>query len=274
VEQREVNLLPRQNCHEVAQRGEDGHAGAPTFEIASTEEGGLAHDIERGHARSQLTLHRLCNDETKIMRHAVFEALPPIGSGIAVPELGLDPDFGAADLDRAGRDVIGPEIERAPARKIEARVVPVAGQDAVVHAATLEREAHMRAAVVERVDAIAVADEEDRAVRPAHDEPSFALELLERACILEFDAHDRISLLPFILVIPHAAGLFWILRPAHPITQPLRYSPAGSRQQALLATSIAMAVRILKQSMGIWNGSWLDIRSSRTSCTARGGRMR
>ena len=86
-----------------------------------------------------------------------------------------------AHLDGTGRHVVGPQIEGAAARQIEAGVMPMAGQDAVLDAAAVERKTHMRAAIVEREDTPAVVDEEDRPMRPAHDEPPLGLQLLKAA---------------------------------------------------------------------------------------------
>jgi hypothetical protein len=68
--------------------------------------------------------------------------------GIGMSKRGLHPHFAVADLDRAGRHVVGPRVERAAACEIEPRVVPVAGQDTVLDAAALERKTHMRTAIV------------------------------------------------------------------------------------------------------------------------------
>src|SRR5262245_66254702 len=46
-------------------------------------------------------------------------------------------------------------------------------------AAALEREAHMRATIVEGEEAPAVVDDEDRTMAAVHDEPSLRLQLLE-----------------------------------------------------------------------------------------------
>jgi hypothetical protein len=47
-------------------------------------------------------------------------------------------DFIPAQFDCAGWYVIRPEIKGTPARKIEPRVMPVAGQNAVLDASTVE----------------------------------------------------------------------------------------------------------------------------------------
>src|SRR5262245_37263687 len=70
------------------------------------------------------------------------------------------------------------------------------GQDAVLDAAALEREAHVRAPIVEGKDATAVVDDEDRTMATVHDEPPLALQLLEAARQHKFLArrvHERTS---------------------------------------------------------------------------------
>ena len=64
-------------------------------------------------------------------------------------------------------------------------MVPGAGQDAVLNASTLEREAHMRAAVVYDRDPATIIDDEDWAVRTVQDQPSLGLQLDEPAGVHE-----------------------------------------------------------------------------------------
>ena len=115
------------------------------------------------------------------MGQAVLEATAPMAQGIDVTERRLDPDLAVTHLNRAGRDIIGPEIEGAAARQIEARVMPMAGEDAVLDAAAIERKAHMRAAVVEREDAFRVINHQDRGMAAMQHEPTLGLQLGETA---------------------------------------------------------------------------------------------
>jgi hypothetical protein len=55
------------------------------------------------------------------------------------------------------------------------------GQGAVLDAAAIKGKAHMRAAIVEREDTTFVVDDEDRSMRPVHDQPPLRLQLLEAA---------------------------------------------------------------------------------------------
>ena len=59
-----------------------------------------------------------------------------------------------------------PQIKGTATREIEAGVVPVAGQGAVLDAAAIQRKAHMRAAIVEREDTIFVVDDKYRSMWP------------------------------------------------------------------------------------------------------------
>ena len=120
------------------------------------------------------------------MRQTVRKPLAPMRDGIGMPECRLHPDLAVAHLDGAGRRVVRPQVERAAAFKVEAGVVPVTGQDAVLDAAAVEREAHMRAPIVEGEDAIAVPDDEDRTMTAAHDKPSLRLQLLQASRKREF----------------------------------------------------------------------------------------
>ena len=52
-------------------------------------------------------------------------------------------------------------IEGAAAREVEPRVMPVAGDQAAFDGAAVEREAHVRAAVLDREDVVAVREHDD-----------------------------------------------------------------------------------------------------------------
>jgi hypothetical protein len=60
-------------------------------------------------------------------------------------------------------------------------MVLVAGQNAVLDAATIEWEAHMRAAIVEREHVPALVHEENRAMSAVHNKPPLSFQLLKAA---------------------------------------------------------------------------------------------
>ena len=102
-----------------------------------------------------------------------------------------------AHLDREGRRVVRPEIESAAAFEVEAGVVPMTGQDPVLDAAPVEREAHVRATVVEGVDAPAVIDDEDWAMGAMHDDPPLRFHLFEGPCMCKVRVrHVHVRTLP------------------------------------------------------------------------------
>ena len=115
------------------------------------------------------------------MGEAVVEPSAPMRGRVGIAERGLHPHFQVAHFDGTSRHVVGPQIKGAAACQIEASVVPVAGQDAILDAAAVERKPHVWTAIVECEDALTVVNHEDRTMRPAHDEPPLGLQLLEAA---------------------------------------------------------------------------------------------
>ena len=96
-------------------------------------------------------------------------------------EFSPDPYLPTAHFDRAGRYIVRPEIEGAAARKIEPRMMPVAGQNAILHAATIEWKAHVRTPVVQGVHSILFFDDQDRSMIAMDNQPTLALQLLRPA---------------------------------------------------------------------------------------------
>src|SRR5919205_2015069 len=101
-----------------------------------------------------------------------------MGRGIAVTERHLHPDLAIAQLDRADRYIVRPQVKGATTLDVEAGVMPMAGQDAILDAAAVERKAHMRTAVVDGEDASTVIDDEDWEVIATHDQASLGLQFL------------------------------------------------------------------------------------------------
>jgi hypothetical protein len=120
-------------------------------------------------------MHGLGDDEAEVVGETVGKPLTPVRGGIGMAERGLHPDFAVTQFDREDRYVVCPKIKGTAAFQIEAGVVPMTGQDAVLDTAPLEREAHVRATIVEREDAAAVVDNKDRTMTAVHDEPTLRL---------------------------------------------------------------------------------------------------
>ena len=92
-------------------------------------------------------------------------------------ECGLYPDLAVAQFDRKDRYVVRPQIKGAAAFEIEPGVVPMTGQDAVLDAAPLKRETHVRATIVKREDTPTVVNNKDRAMAAAQNKPALRLQL-------------------------------------------------------------------------------------------------
>ena len=136
-------------------------------------------------------MYRLSDNEVEIMGEPVCKPLTPMSNWISVVEQRFHPDLAACtDLDGTGRCVVCPQVECAAARQFEARMMPVASQDAVLDAAAFERETHVRAAIVEREDVPAFMYEEYWAMAAVHYEPPFGFQLLKAAGAYEIRRRD------------------------------------------------------------------------------------
>ena len=80
---------------------------------------------------------------------------PPVANALIDARREVDPDLAVTNLDRKRCRVVGEEVECAAAGEIEARMVPVAGQNPITHGPAIEREPHVRAPVVHRIHCIA-----------------------------------------------------------------------------------------------------------------------
>ncbi len=165
----------------VAHGGEDRHPGAPAGGAVGGAEQRGALEQRRGLAQLVQPDHGLRQHEPDVLLEPLLQLAHPVRAPVALGRRRVEPHVAVAHLGVEGGDVVGEGIEGAAAGEIEARVVPVAGEDAVAHRAAAEREAHVRAAVVERVHAALVDEEHDRPVAGGHDLRLIALELGERA---------------------------------------------------------------------------------------------
>jgi hypothetical protein len=110
-----MGLLVRQERQQVGKSGQNSEPNAPAVPIACPEQSRLSHDRRGRRAGSEQASRGLGDHEPEVVRHAVIQAAGPVASRVGVAEGGLNPDHAVADLDRAGRDVICPEIEGAAA---------------------------------------------------------------------------------------------------------------------------------------------------------------
>jgi hypothetical protein len=131
------------------------------------------------------------------MLETLRKSLTPMRGGIGMIEGSLHPNFAIAHLNWADRYVVRPQVERATAFQIEARVVPMTGQDPVFNAAALERETHVGTSIIQGEDAPAVIDDQDRTMATMHNDSAFRLQVFKAAgerVLLVQCAHERVSL--------------------------------------------------------------------------------
>ena len=74
----------------------------------------------------------------------------------------IDKDLVATHLDGESAHIIGKLVKGAAGGEIKTRVVPVAGEDAILHRTFVEREAHVRTAIVHAVDFVSMFKERNR----------------------------------------------------------------------------------------------------------------
>jgi len=101
--------------------------------------------------------------QREVLVETVGESVTPADRGRHVRRrLRIEVDLPVANVDGERLDVVGPRVERVAFLEFEARVVPVASQDAVLDGATTQREPHVRTAVVDGVHLAFVAEQRDR----------------------------------------------------------------------------------------------------------------
>jgi hypothetical protein len=147
---------------QVRHAGEDREALAPAVPTATGAEL-ESHAKRTGRVLTPVEQQDdgLCKNEREVLFQSFTHAHALVRLEV-IPTGHVHPDLVASNLDREDADIVGPWVEGSATGQVEAGVVPVAGQDAVLDAASIERKAHVRAAVVHSVDALAVAEEDDR----------------------------------------------------------------------------------------------------------------
>ena len=146
----------------IGRGGEHGHRRAPAGRAVGGAELG-AHAQRRtvvraGGVESQ---HRFSRNQPDVVLQAVLKPADPVRFLVPLHRLWVHPHLPILHRDREAANVVGERVERAPTGEIEPRIVPVAGQDAVLHAAPVQRESHVRATVVHGVHLAVVVDHRD-----------------------------------------------------------------------------------------------------------------
>ena len=181
MEQREVTVLLVQHRNEIGERDQGGQPGAPLIAMAGAVEQGVAQEVGARHPRRGRAQHCLADHQVDVVGEAVAQAPPPMRRFRARRGLRRHPHLAVDDAHGADRHVVGPQIEGRTAAQIEAGVMPVTGEDAVLDAAAMERKAHTRAAVVEGDDVLAVSHDQHRPARRADHHAAAVAQFAEQA---------------------------------------------------------------------------------------------
>ena len=124
--------------------------------------------------------------------------------------------------------------------------MPVAGQDAILNAAAVERKPHVWTSIVEREDTPAIVNDEDRTMRPAHDEPPLGPQLLEatradEACGRNIHGRSYPALLPrprrAWAYVPALSSMGCDLTVQHSSPHPHQFAPTSTVEPAFLAVT-------------------------------------
>jgi hypothetical protein len=123
--------------------------------------------------------------DRRLRQHERNVALEPVVQPLALVRdrvvLGaqVDEDVVAVQLDREAAQLVRPLVERAAGREVEAGVMPVASEDPVADRAAVKREAHVRAAIVNRGHFAVLCEQTERVPVDVDDEPSRLAQLGE-----------------------------------------------------------------------------------------------
>ena len=165
----------------VRHRDQHGEAGTPPCgAIRGAEVEARAHDLRGRHAQVEEREHRFGDDERQALLEPVAQPALPARDLVA---------FGtrthvhvvAVELDVEALRVVGPEVEGAARLEIEPRVVPVARDQAGLDGSLMQREAHVRAPVLDGEAPAVVPEHDHREVADLGDQLPGLAELLGRA---------------------------------------------------------------------------------------------
>ena len=165
---------------DIGHRDERREPGTPSVgAVGAPELDAGAHDLGGRHRRFEQTLHGLCDHEREPLLEAVAKALlEPLD---AIARVARVDDHGVArDLHVEALRVVGPGVERASRHQIEARVMPVAGEQPGLDRALVQGEPEVRATIFDRERPSLVPEDHDGQRPDLAEQTSFALQIGER----------------------------------------------------------------------------------------------
>ena len=145
-------------------------------EVRRGEVDRAAHDPRHRRVVGQQRENALCLHQADVLFHAALQACAMMRGIEYHARFAGDVDDAVFDPRLVPRHVVGPQIERATRAQIEARLMPMARQHAVAHAAAIERKTHVRTVVLDGVNGVAVGEYRDAAMGAGHHDDAFLLE--------------------------------------------------------------------------------------------------
>ena len=189
MHQRQDAVLGSQPLEHVRHRTQHGETRAePLGPEPATEAATGVDDLRRSDALREQREHRLREHE----RVTPFEPLvEPLQHAVTVKRALIfdDDDSAICDLDLEGTGVIGEGIERRPRAQVEPGMVPMARDEPVLHGAAVQREAQLRAPVLDPVCPALVSEHADGLGPDLRRHVPRGLEVLDAAGV---HAHDRL----------------------------------------------------------------------------------
>ena len=168
----------------VGGAGQHAHRRAPAGGgIGGTEPGPNAQGFAVVGAGGLQPQRRLGDDQPEVVLHAVLQPAAPVAGLIPVRRHRVNPDLPVHHLYWKGAHVVGEGVEGAPAGKFKPGVVPVAGKNAVLHAAPVQGKPHVGTAVVHRVHLPVVAEDGDGVSTAGNHGAPLFLELVQGSCV-------------------------------------------------------------------------------------------
>ena len=193
VDERGRLLVRFELVDDVRHRDEHGEARAPSGRAvrrAEVEAG--AHDLGRRDAELEQREHRLRDHERQALFEAVAQPALPPGDLVAFGAGGHE-HVVALDLDVEALGVVGPEVEGAARLEIEPRVMPVAGDQTGLDRSLVQREAHVRAPVLDGEGPPVVPEHDHRQVGDLGEELPLLAQVFGRSRTLPGGDHARPS---------------------------------------------------------------------------------
>ncbi len=144
-------------------------------------EQGISHELVSRYPCRRRAEHCLADYQADIVGKPVMQTPPPMRRFCPGCRGSRHPYVAVGNPDRTQWHIVSPEIECRAAAQIETGVVPVAGEDAVLNAAAVERKPHVWATVVERDYVIAIGHDQHCPSRRANHHPAAVAQFVKRA---------------------------------------------------------------------------------------------